>query len=121
MNRSQLLELLLTQIKETERLNELLKEKEAELAERNLRIENAGDLATAVLAVNGVLEATQKAAQQYLYNIRIMEEDTRIRCQALIAEATEEAERIKKTAENAVVEVNTLIEEIHEILHDKAE
>lgn len=121
MNRAQLLELLLSQIKETERLNKLLKAKEAELADRNLRVEKAGDLATAVLAVNGVIEAAEKAAQQYLDNIRLMEEQTRIKCEKLIADATEEASRIRKTAQNAVVEVNTLIEEIHEILHDNVD
>ena len=47
--------------------NDRLKEK---LADRSLKLENAGSLAEASLALNGVFEAAQSAADQYLAAIR---------------------------------------------------
>ena len=43
---------------------------EAELAEKTIRIERSGSLAEASLAVTGILEEAQRAADIYLYNIR---------------------------------------------------
>lgn len=95
MNRHELLELLLVQTQETERLQEQLEKAEAMLSERNLHIQEAGDLAQAVLVINGVMEAAQASAQQYLDNIIAMEEETRIKCEKLISDAQKEAERIR--------------------------
>lgn len=94
LNRTELLELLLLQTKETERLQEQLKKTEAMLAEKNLRIREAGNLADAVLAVNKVAETTQAAAQQYLDNIAAMENDVRILCGKKILAVRREAEKI---------------------------
>ena len=73
LNRKELLELLLLQTRENEKLKAELSEVQAALDEKNLRIEKAGDLATAMIAVNGVMEAAQAAAEQYLENIKKME------------------------------------------------
>jgi len=98
LSRGELLELLLLQTRETERLQEELRIREEELSNRILRMEQAGDLAHAVLMVNDVMEAAQQAARQYLDNIAAMEAETRETCQKLIAEAKEEAERIRRDA-----------------------
>lgn len=95
LSRSELLELLLIQTKETERLMKKLEEAESLLYQREVKIQNAGDLAHAVLEINGVMEAAQAAAQQYLENIAAMERDTRAKCEQLLAEAHREAERIR--------------------------
>lgn len=88
LSRGELLELLLAQTRETERLQQRLQEAEAELAERSLKIQNAGDLAHASLAVNNVLEAAQQAANQYLENIASMEAEVSARCAAMEAEVS---------------------------------
>lgn len=95
LNRAELLELLLTQTRETERLQKELEETKARLNDRNLRIQETGDLAQAVLSLNGVMEAAQAAANQYLENIQAMERETKEKCQLLLRQAREEAEKIK--------------------------
>ena len=95
LNRAELLELLLTQTRETERLQKELEETKARLNDRNLRIQETGDLAQAVLSLNGVMEAAQAAANQYLENIQAMERETREKCQLLLRQAREEAEKVK--------------------------
>lgn len=95
LNRAELLELLLTQTRETERLQKELEETKARLNDRNLRIQETGDLAQAVLTLNGVMEAAQAAANQYLENIQAMERETKEKCQLLLRQAREEAEKIK--------------------------
>ena len=90
LGRAELLELLLEQSKEVERLHKRIKKLEHQLEERQLQVSQAGDLAQASLAVNGVMEAAQNAARQYLDNIAAMEAETRARYQAMLAEARKE-------------------------------
>lgn len=80
LRRSELLELLLLQSKEMEHLREQLAKAEAELNDRKLKLAAIGNLADAVVQINGVMEAAQAAAEQYLENIIAMEEETRVRC-----------------------------------------
>ncbi len=70
MTRSELLELLIVQMEENEILQKKLDEAVAELDSRHLAMVNAGSLAEAALQINGVFEAAEAAAQQYLYNVR---------------------------------------------------
>ncbi|MEE0060343.1 MAG: DNA repair protein [Acutalibacteraceae bacterium] len=77
LSRAELLELLFFQTKETERLQERVKELEAQLADKQLRIKEAGNLAQAVLEVNRVIEIAQAAADQYLENAARMEQEAR--------------------------------------------
>ena len=101
LSRAELLELLLIQTRESEHLKMQLEEAKRELTDREIRIREAGNLADASLAINGVLESAQKAAQQYLENIDRMEQETKLRCQRMLLEASGEAEKIKiEAAEN---------------------
>ena len=95
LNRAQLLELLLEQTREMERLQAALDKAQSLLSERHLKVQAAGDLAHAVLAVNNVMETAQQAAQQYIDSIAAMEAETKEKCQELIRQAQEEAQRIK--------------------------
>ncbi len=70
LKRAELLEMLVEQMKENERLKEQLREKEEELQNRKIKIDQAGSIAEAALALNGVFEAAQAAAQQYLESIQ---------------------------------------------------
>ena len=98
LSRSELLEVLLVQTREVGNLQRKLKKAEELLVDRHIQVLEAGDLAHAVLAVNGVMEAAQAAAQQYLDNIVSMEQQTRVKCERLLAEAEQEAERIRQEA-----------------------
>ena len=83
LSRSDLLELLLEQTRRCEALEAELEQARAALNERTLRMQNAGDLAHAVLEVNGVMEAAQAAARQYLDSAAALEADARARSQRM--------------------------------------
>lgn len=77
LSRAELLEMLIDEGKENLRLREKLAETERELEEaekrlneRAVTIANAGSLAEAVLQLNGVFAAADRAAEQYLENLR---------------------------------------------------
>ena len=85
LKRVDLLELLLEQSKENESLKQALKEKDSEmkqlqkkLEDRTIMIEEAGTIAEASFQLNGVLEAAENAAKQYLDNLREMHDRERI-------------------------------------------
>ena len=119
LSRAELLELLLAQTRETERVRKRLERAEEELAQRRLKIQQTGNLAQAVLEVNGVMEAAQEAAQQYLDNIAQMEQETRQRCEKMLAEARQEAEQIRSSVPKAAVSESKLIEEIYDLLDEE--
>lgn len=87
LSREELLKLLLIQTKEVERLQRELEHAQAELADRRVRINNFGNLAEAVMEINGVMSAAQSAANQYLESIMAMEEETRMRCAQMLQAA----------------------------------
>ena len=70
LNKLQLLELLAQQEREIQALQELLVVRDAELAERRIRIAQSGSIAEAALKLNDVFEAAQKAADQYLLSLQ---------------------------------------------------
>lgn len=108
LSRMELLELLLEQTHENEQLRKKLEEAEAVLADRYLKVMEAGDLSHAVLAVNGVMDAAQAAAQQYLENIQRLQADTEERCARMLAEAEEDAKKLRYEA----LLGDTLVDEI---------
>lgn len=70
LSRSELVDIIFELQQRYERLqreNNRLKEA---LQKRELDIENAGSLADAVMAINGVFEAAQAAADQYLLSVK---------------------------------------------------
>jgi hypothetical protein len=70
LSRKELLDLLIQQSKETKNLQERLDAAEEQLASRRIEVENAGSIAEASLRLNGVFQAAQEAADQYLENVR---------------------------------------------------
>ena len=98
LSRTDLLELLIEQTRETERLQTELDTVRQELEDKRLRVKQIGDLAHASLAVNGVMEAAQAAAQQYLDNIAAMEEETRRRCEQILRAVMIEAKKIRENS-----------------------
>ena len=70
LNRSELLELMLEQSREIDRLQEELEETREALRERNLKIESCGSIAEAAAEVNSLFHAAQRAADMYLLNVQ---------------------------------------------------
>ena len=75
LSRKELLEMLLAQIQENEKLKEELRRAERQLSDRRLLQENAGSMAEAAMRLNAVFEAADRAAQQYLENVRLSAEE----------------------------------------------
>lgn len=76
MSRGELLELLVFQMEENKKLQKKLEAAEEELKNRQIMITESGSIAEAALKLNGVFEAAEKAAEQYLENICRMAESS---------------------------------------------
>lgn len=70
LTRAELLEMLLIQSKEKRILEEKLREAREKLEEKELMIAESGSIAEAALRLNRVFEAAQRAADQYLENVK---------------------------------------------------
>ncbi len=76
LRKIELLELLLEQEKEIDRLQAENAELQKQLDHRCLQIEEAGSIAEAAMALSGIFEAAQKAADIYLQSVKENAEDT---------------------------------------------
>lgn len=74
LRRSELLEILLAQQKQIDSLKKELAEANEQLAERKIIMARSGSIAEAALKLNGIFEAAQQAADQYLYSIGAVRE-----------------------------------------------
>ncbi len=70
LTRAELLEMLLIQSREKQQLEKELEEAKKNLEAREILIAESGSIAEAALKLNGVFEAAQKAADQYLENVK---------------------------------------------------
>lgn len=92
LSRSDLLELLLEERRENERLRAELETTRKKLDDRTVWLEKAGSIAEASLQLNGVFEAAEAAAAQYLENIQRLSGEQESVCQRMEAEARKKAE-----------------------------
>ena len=118
MNRYRLLELLLECSrknadlhKEIQELQEQKRALQLQLEDKRIKLDKAGTLAEASLLLNGVVEATQAAASQYLENLRDLELRETVRCEEKEAQAQRQADRL---LENARIESEGLIRRTQE-------
>ena len=74
LSRADLLEMLIDQSREMEMLRQRLEAAEAALARREIIIGSAGSIAEASLKLNGIFEAAQAACEQYIDNVRMLNE-----------------------------------------------
>lgn len=77
LNRMELIQLLLTQTKELDRVKAELAQAQSALEDRRIHIRNMGSIAEAALQINQVMEAAQNAADQYIENIKREYEERR--------------------------------------------
>ncbi len=70
LSRAELLELLLEQSREIDRLQSELAETKDALLERNIKIDSCGSIAEAAAEVNSLFHAAQRAADMYLLNVQ---------------------------------------------------
>ena len=113
LRRADLLEMLLTLVKENEELREELATARKQIDDKMLALEPVGSLAEAALTLNGVFESAQAACEQYLHNILLRsqhieeicnrkEQATKEKCEQMLAEAKAEAEKyLEQAKQNA--------------------
>ena len=89
LSRADLLEMLVDQSVELETVKKKLAAAEEALASRVIEINSAGSIAEAAIQVNGVFEAAQAAADQYLASVKA--------ATAEMVQKTDEAQRQRET------------------------
>ena len=72
LNRKQLLELLLRQTERVDKLEQELAETKQRLEDKRITEMEAGSIAEAALRLNGIFEAAEAAAAQYVDNVKHM-------------------------------------------------
>ena len=97
--RSELLEMLIAQTDENDRLKTGVEQAEAQLRDRRIAIDKAGSLAEAALSLNGVFQAAEAAAQQYLENIQRISGQQDAICRSMKEKAEKETEQIRQEAQ----------------------
>ena len=89
---------------------------------RELRLQEAGSIAEASMQLNGVFEAAQRAADQYLESIRYqsehmdekcaaMEEASRLRCDQMLKEAEASVQQAQKDSDECWRDVKGKLED----------
>lgn len=106
LRRSDLLELLIQQTEENQRLRAALEKAEQELESRRVTVERAGSLAEAALQLNGVFSAAQAACDQYRQNV---EEQ----CKALLESTRAECEELRRQAEQSAAPEGMRVEDMY--------
>lgn len=99
LSRRELLELLIEQGREIDELREKLDIAEEKLSDRSIKLRKAGTVAEAAFLLNGVYEATEAAASQYLENIKSLSASYEEECNKMVTEAEEKAKKIIEDAE----------------------
>lgn len=125
MRRSDLVELMLAQSREIERLNAQLESVSEKLTDKYLEIDNSGSIAEAALQLNHVFAAAQAACDQYTLNVQKqtqrqkqlclqMERETRDKCDKMIADAQAQSdaywEQVSKKINDLMEQSNDLRE-----------
>ena len=94
LNRAQLIEIIYQFQMKVDTLTEQKQELERELADKRLRLNNAGNIADAALEINDCFRSAQNAAEQYLNEIKAIREETETERHRILSETQEQRERI---------------------------
>lgn len=102
LNRAQLLDMLYDVVQEKEMLEKQVQDLEQQLSDREIKVQEAGNLAKAALKLNGVFEQAQAAADQYEWNIRRAAD---AEAEAILKQAEADAEEIRNKARTEAEEI----------------
>ena len=112
LTRAQLIEIIYQLQLQVDTLSEQNRKLEEALADKRLRIREAGDLAKAALEINDCFLSAQNAAAQYLNEIKSMHQEAEAECQRLLEDARAEAEAIVAAAKKKRSDYNSALEAI---------
>ena len=112
LNRAQLLDIIYHLQLQVEKLDEEKQALEAELADKRFRLSAAGNIAEASLEINDCFRSAQRAAEQYLNEIKAIREEADAERERILAKARAEADAIVADAKNKPNDYDALIEAI---------
>lgn len=120
LSRAQLIDIIYQLQLKQEELTEENRSLKEKLAEKRIRLDQAGNIAEASLALHNVMQAAQDAANQYLDEIRVMQEETKASCRQILEKAQREADAIIEQANKSHTAYNSAVEAIlKEYQHDQ--
>lgn len=108
LNRTELLELLVAQGRELTAVQRQLDEAREQLKTREIVLEKAGSIAEASIQLNNVINAAQRAADQYTYNMERFCAEHMAQCEA---EEAERREASMQALDDARGEAESLVAE----------
>ena len=112
LSRAQLIDIIYQlQVKQDEITAENEKLKTA-LADKRLRVKNAGNLAEAALEIHNVMQSAQDAAAHYLEEIQVMRREAEEECRQLLEKTQKDAENIIALAREGKASYNAELEAI---------
>lgn len=111
LTREDLIEIIYELQKNVQQLEAENEQLKARLSEKQLKIENAGSIAEAALALNGVFGAAQAAADQYLEQVQAANEKTQQLCDRLLADAQRKANAIVAQAQQEADGIRAMTDE----------
>lgn len=117
LSRTELLELLLVQSRELDKKNQELESLQAQLQTRQIALSQAGNIAEAALRLNGIFEAAQAAADQYLENVMSPVNDTQQQCNQMLEQTQQQCQQMRQSTRQTVHQVWEVIR--HEIFNPK--
>ena len=82
-----------------------------QLADRTVKLEKAGSIAEAALALNGVFEAAQAAADQYLAQVHAANEQSQQLADRIVADAQRKAPAIVQQAQQEADRIRAMTDE----------
>ena len=112
LSRSQLIDIIYQFQLQVDKLTEQNQQLERELADKRLRLRNAGNIADAALEINNCFRCAQNAAEQYLNEIKAIREETEAERQWILGQAQAEAAAIVSKAKKTYGEYDSAIEAI---------
>ncbi len=112
LSRAQLIDIIYQFQLQIDKLTEQNQELERELADKRLRLRDAGNIADAALEMNDCFRSAQNAAEQYLNEIKAIREEAEAERQSILSQAQAEAAAIIAGAKKAQGDYDSAIEAI---------
>ena len=112
LNRAQLIDIIYQFQLKQEKLTAENDRLSKALADKRLRVSQAGNIAEAALEIHNVMQAAQNAAALYLEEIRVMRDETEKKCQRILEQAQQEADAILAQARSTATSYDSDLEAI---------
>ena len=112
LSRSQLIDIIYQYQLQVDKLTEQNQALKRKLADKRLRLRNAGNIADAALEINDCFRSAQNAAEQYVNEIKAIREETKAESQRILAEAQTKAALIIASAKKTQGDYDSAIKEM---------